>query len=326
VKKLLFIFMLSAASLLYSTVIEEIYYIVNDDVISRLDFTEYKANISNSAAAAGKPIPSDQTLISNMIFNLLIQQKAEEEDISISGTDVSNQLKWQIKEWGLENFAQLRAALRQQNTPYAVFYNNMKNNMYKQKLMSKLSLTSDPSAYQLKKYYDENKDSKFKITNSIFNISRILFENSDELSFSQRGKMRQRLKELHKKIKQKELTFQEACRLVNKKTNQYTSAEDLGWVLPRNLQMRDPYIYEKIASLEEGEISAIIDGKLGTYLVKVNEVKSSGYLPFPLIKANIKNYLMMEQRSSQLQAKLDQFIRRSLIVKKTSYFKDFSFY
>lgn len=213
--------------------------VVNGDEITQKEFIE-------SAVSGG-----GAHLLDQLILEKIIQQKAEQENVTISDKELDhkfNEFKEQIpSEDMFENY------LEQQGLSEDVFLEQMKTDLLLEKLFEPNIKVSDE---EVRQYFDENKE-QFNEPEKV-KAKQIVVESEEEA------------RKAYKRLKDGE-DFSKVAQDVSIDQQTRDNGGDLGSVPKGRLAVIDPELEEKVFALKKGEFIEPFETQTGFYIVQVDE-------------------------------------------------------
>ena len=323
-KKLFFSFILML-QFSFDEIVEEIYFIVNDEIITKMDYEE-REQVAAKIYFQQEKIFGDtakQQVISNMIFTLLIKQEAKKNGIIITPQQVSNQIRTIIEMNDLGSIENLINILPSQGLSWDQFYSMQEISLYNQYLQGKLGSIIEPSEKEIKEYYQKNKE-EFRIKETLPHISLIFIEKEKGMSFMEISKIAAEAKNLKNQLDKDPSQFEKLATEFSDDYKTKSSGGLQGWVTLSDFT-EEPKLWKKINQIGKNEISDVLDTKKGFYIIKVNDLKATGYLPLSKARNLIIQNLAIKKREKALDQKLTEIKLNAVVEKKTENFPNFIF-
>ncbi len=312
-----------------SRVVEEIFFTVNDEIITRLEYLEQEKIFKQALQRAREmspqtPLPENipQVVISNMIMNILIRQEAAKNGVTVSPLDVSNRLRDLARANRMNTLEELAAVLPNEGYTFQSFYDNIKNQMYLEQLMGRILTVAEPTAPEISAYYEKNKDKEFSVKDGLYRVSQIFFEQTEGMSFPDRLALKRKAEGVLKEIREG-LAFEKAAVKYSDDLSSKGSGGDLGWISKNEID--DPDLALTLKSLKKGEMSGLVSGVKGFYITRLLDFKNTGVIPFDKASFRIKNFLAGKKRQEALEKKMELVKARALIQNKTTFFGRYQF-
>ena len=89
--------------------------------------------------------------------------------------------------------------------------------------------------------------------------------------------------------------FVELAKQISKDTDTAKKGGDLGWISPRDV----PQGWEKVLSLDEGQVSEPLQSKFGWHLVLVTKIQPPQPLAFEAVKMDLQKKLLLDRRKAE---------------------------
>ncbi len=261
-------------------IVDQIYYFINDDIITQLDFEEQKDLFLKSRT----PLPPGENnvnvfVMSNLIFNNLVFDFLGRQGKLIDDNSVENEIKKIMNRQGISSLEVFKGYLSQNNINYATYFDNLKKQINQRNFFSESVSQVVASSEEVNNYYLKNKN-KYRIQNPIFDLSAIKISFSDSVGFSARRKFQRELSAIRDEIITEKIPFDEALTKFND-FNKSIIGQELGWVEVESLNL-PANIQRTLVDLNIGDVSPVLTTSDGLNIFLVNGKKSSGLLPFNL--------------------------------------------
>jgi len=309
--------------------VEEIYFIVNDEIITKIDYDEHAKYYLESARtgvtgtdAANKKI-SKEEIISNMITTSLIRWEAMKSGISVDGVDVTNRINRLARMNKLKDIDALIQVLPSLGMNYEYYFKLQKNQIFSEELIQRLITVSEPTAADVEDYYLKNKDTKFLIKGRLFRLSRILIQASEESGFIEFRTLKKKAEKAYEEILAG-LSFEEAVIKFSEDASSKSINGDIGYIFPDEFE-GDAEVLSVLAAAKAGDITPVARSQEGFNIFKITELLTSGYVPFQKAQRLIKHTIVMEKKMAALEERLKKVRNNSVIIKKTDYFGNYEF-
>lgn len=317
--------------------VEEIYFLVNDEIITRLDYLEQETTVrrqiekmqaANQGDKAPALVPVD--LISNLILSSLVRQEAMKNGITVSPLDVTNRMKQIAQRNNMRGLDDLQAALAREGIPVGTFADNIRNQIYSEMLIGRITTLTEPSLEDVKAYYEQHKGGEYGVkamverSGRLLRVSQIFFEAEDTLSFSEKYKVKEKGDRILSEIKSGKLSFAEAAMKSSDDLGSRSMGGDLGWVFEQEMQA-EAGVYQALIHLAKGDVSALVTGARGFYLLTVTDRRTEGPCPFEKASTLIKNQLLMKRREETIEKRINEIKTRSVVLRRTDRFGSWVF-
>ncbi|MFC1504566.1 peptidylprolyl isomerase, partial [Spirochaetota bacterium] len=265
IKQLIILFLLSS-SILISEIIEQIYVVVNDDIITMLDYETEIDNYKNQMKRSGQKVEKNYTylILTNMINNYLIKQDAKDKGISVTDDDVNAQINHIMRLNNITDKEQFKIVVEAQGMKYDDFFEKQKYGLYYQNLLYRVITVNEPTFEEIKEYYNHNKK-KFKLGKALIRASHILIKKDKGMPFKEIMDKKKIADNIAEQIKGG-LSFDEAAKKHSEDEISKNVKGDLGFI--EGDDMPDEFMAE-IKKLKKDEISKVISTRIGFHIIKV---------------------------------------------------------
>ena len=318
-KLFLVVLLFSPAILKAGTVFEEIVARVNNDIITKSDYSkarelilrELQKNLSGAELDKAVAV-QEKNLLKQMIDDQLLVQKAI--DLSLNAdNDVIKFLDNIRKEQKLPDMESLEKMMTQQGIDPTEFKQNIKNNSLKQQVLGRevFYKLQQVSQDEVKKYYDAHKQ----------DFDRPEEVRIQEILISTEGKKPNDLEGLGKKaqeVLQKARSGERFDELAKKYSDGPTAADggDLGF-FPRGKMRKE--IEEVAFKLRRGQVSDLIKTDYGYVIIKLEEKHDAGIQKMELVEDEIRDKIMGTKAPAAIQEYLRQLRSQAYVMVSTGY-------
>ncbi|MDA8163879.1 MAG: peptidylprolyl isomerase [Desulfobacteraceae bacterium] len=285
--------------------------VVNGAVITQKDFDREVKAVTDRFASMGQPAKPEQmaelkeAVLNKMIETKLLFQKAQEEGFSVTDDAVAKEFAGIKAKFKTED--QLKQAMASTGLSEPELKSQLKQGMtiekfLEQKFVEKVQV-SDQDA---KKFYDQNKE-EFKQPEMV-RARHILISvapNADE-------KTKKAAREKIEAIKKQLAAGADFATLAKENSQCPSSAKggDLGFFARGQMVPA----FEKVAfALQPGKVSDVVETQFGYHLIKVEEKKPEGTVPFEEAKDRIAQFLKKEQVNDQIKTYLAELKSKAKI-------------
>jgi len=308
------------------TVIEEIIARINNQIITRAEYTRSKETLKQEAqqqdpANATKIVEErDKDVLRDLIDQQLLLEKGKDLGIT-ADTEVIKRLDEMRKEMHMDSMEELEKAATSQGISYEDFKQNLKNQIITQQVISKeVGSRMNVSKDELQKFYDDHK-SQLEQPEQI-RLSELLIstEKKDkdknppadetQLVAAAQAKADDLLAQLRKGA-----SFED---LAKKNSDGPTAAQggDLGYFKRATLAKE---LEDKTFAMKPGDVSDVIRTKQGFVILKVAEHQQAGVPPLSQIEGKVQDALYMQKLQPALRAYLQKLREEAFIDIKPGY-------
>lgn len=311
--------------------VDEIYFIVNNKIITKSDFEKEKniqekvlasspANIQNNEQLK----ITDELIISNMVIFSIIENELFLKNFSVTADDVTNAIKQIMYKNNIPNIKTFKKVLEKQ-MPFEQFYTQQKKGLVMQKFMQlamQNSQIKQATPGEVKNYYLNNKD-KFRIKGKTYKVSEISLQIPSDAKFSARLKIEKKINQIKEEIESKKISFEKAVLKYTENQNSKISFGNIGWILRSNPKFLS--LQKELQNFSIGEITKPISINNEVAIYKITAIKKSGYLDLKEVKDKIKILLQQQQQQQVFLKEIKKSIQSSYISKKTKSFPKLKF-
>lgn len=262
--------------------------------------------------AAGTPVAYAQKikleLVSRLVDQQLMSNAVEKSKIIIESAEVDQKLievKQEFEKLSANNgkAVTLESMTKQLGISPEEFRKSIEQTLAIEKLIKKEGY-NEPDAATLRKFYDDN-PTNFTRPESI-RARHILLKVEKGASEDDWKKREKEIKKLHKKVKKKKSDF-EAIAKAHSEDTSAKNGGDLGGFFIRGVMTPD---FENAAfALKKGEISKPIRTPFGWHIIRLDERKPKGIVPFEELDKVRFLAKMKDLQSKQFMASFIQKLR-----------------
>ena len=268
---------------------------------------------------------TDREVLETMVGDILLQQGADREGITVSEKDVIKIIRNQIgrNSTGMSD-TQIKDFVRKQTGVSWEKYakksqETIQLQRYVQKVKKeKLSNIPKPSLNEIKKFYDEN-STKFSLPKTvrfdhIFVDTRMLSKPADM------DKASERADSYIKDIKSGKKTFDQLVESSDDSASKYNKG-DFGYLrindLPRKKLLGSQF-FDSIFSLNLNQVSDVIKSNMGYHIVRMKEIIKPHVLDLDekinpaadqTVRDRIENYLMMKTQEDLFKESVTELVK-----------------
>lgn len=302
------------------TVIEEIVARVNDQIITRTEYTRSRDQLKQELQQQSNPDKAfaerDKDVLRDLIDRQLLLEKGKDLGITAE-TEVIKRMDEMRKQMKLDSMEDLEKAATAQGVSFEDFKQNMKEQIITQQVIgrevgSHMALSKEEE----QKFYDEHKEDLRQPEQ--IRLSEIMVvppASKDPADAPQdlaaaREKAEGLLADIRKGAK-----FEDVAK---KSSNGATAAQggDLGYfkrgVLDKNLE-------DKTFAMKPGDVSEVIQTKQGFVILSVVEHQEAGIPPFAEVEPKVQDAMYMQKLQPALRAFLEKLRTEAYIDVKEGY-------
>jgi peptidyl-prolyl cis-trans isomerase SurA len=304
-------------------VIEEIVARVNNQIITRSDFTRSREELRKEAQQqdpvnADKIVADrDKDVLRDLIDQQLLLEKGKELGIT-ADTELIKKLDQMRKEMNLDSMEDLEKAAQAQGVSFEDFKQNMRNQIITQQVIgkevgSRLVISKDDE----QKFYDDHKNDldqpeQVRLSEILVSTDKKATDTRDEAQIVQAAQAK--ANSLLEDIK-KGASFED----VAKKNSDGPSAAqggDLGYFKRGTLAKE---LEDKTFAMKSGDISDVIRTRQGFIILKATDHTEAGVPPMSKIQPRIQDAVYMEKLQPALREYLTKLREDAFIDIKPGY-------
>ena len=279
---------------------EEVAAFVNGEPITASSVQgEINGILSRFQAQGRKPTDAEmaslrESVLDKMIKLELLSQESKKAGISVSSTDIDNELKGYKK--GFPDDKAFAKALREAGLTEAVLRKQIGKNLAIQKFIdAKFKGKVQVTEQEAKDFYNKNPE-KFKQP-ELAHARHILILSKESDPKAEKDSKREKLVQIKKKLKEGG-DFAALAKQYSEDPGSKERGGDLGF-FPRG-QMVKPFD-EAVFKMNPGDISDIVETEFGYHLIKLEEKKPAKTVSFDEAKAKITAYLTQEKVTANIE-------------------------
>ena len=270
---------------------------VNDQPITKKEFEEASernlARYRNQGHQLQPNIESRirESVLRRMIEDKIIELKAKETQVTVTDEELNTKFSEQKARFRTDE-AFKDYLQRSQNTE-AQMKDELKRNMLRDRLVEKMSGEIAVSDEEVKKFYEENIN-RFKDREQV-KLSRIVLRLAPTVTDAERKKAKAKATDLAKQAKKPNADFAKLAR-DNSNGPEAAKGGDLGFLYRGRMQPE----FDAVAfALKPGEVSDVIETKMGYEIVKVEERKEERVRPVEEVTDTIRTSLLARKRNDK---------------------------
>jgi peptidyl-prolyl cis-trans isomerase C len=271
---------------------------VGDVEISRDAFNRQMERTKKRFERAGRDIPEalskrlKQNIVRKLVDDTLIEVKAQKEGITVVAADLDAKLVEHKKRFGKEeNFQKYLERTGQSAEDVKA---DLKSNMLRENLFSKIMGAGDPSEEDIKAYYEKNLD-RYKQREQV-KASHILFKVSKEMTPAQKKEQEKKAKAVFKKAKKADAKAFAALAKENSEGPTASRGGDLGF-FSRGRMVK---AFEDVAfKAKKGSTLGPVETQFGYHVIRVFEKKDERQRAYDEVKDSIKTTLTAREKSKK---------------------------
>jgi len=321
------VMLVAPAAFSADTIIQEIVARVNNQIITRSEYTRSREELRKEAQQqdpvnADKIIAEkDKDVLRDLIDQQLLLDKGKDLGIT-ADTELIKKLDQMRKDMNLDSMEDLEKAAQAQGVSFEDFKQNMRNQIITQQVIGrevgqKLSIGKE----DVQKFYDEHKadlDQPEQVR-----LSEILFSTDpkDPNKKDTPEEEAQRLKDVQAKAETALAEIKKGAKFddIAKKQSDGPSAAqggDLGYFKRGTLAKE---LEDRTFGMKAGDVSDVVRTKQGYIILKVTEHREAGVPPLSQIEARVQDAVYMQKLQPALRDYLTKLREDAFIDVKSGY-------
>ena len=231
----------------------------------------------------------ETVIVNSLIDTRLLEEYADKNGIGVSKEEVSEQFEKIVNSYPSQD--DFEKDLKEKEISAKFLKSEIESQILISKVFSEVTKDVSINSEQIEEYYDENKDTLFKVPEKV-KISHILVvfssvEEDSEAGEKSREEALDKIKYIKAKLEEGE-EFEDLAKKYSDDKISSANGGDLGYVSRGQLIEE----LERIAFLMDiGEVSEIIETSYGFHLIKVTDRQEEFIRDFEEVKDTIKSYL-----------------------------------
>lgn len=275
-------------------------------VVARVNETEIsKSELLRRAEAVKSQIPPSEIgegfyrrVLDDMVSGELLYQSVESKGLSPTDAEVDAELETQSQRFGgIEAF---ESALEQQGIPLEQVKLELKKDLGIQKLVERdfmpgLTVTEE----EKKTFYDENRQSMTRPAQ--FKAAHILISVDESATADEKAELKKKAESIRSMVE----TGQDFGELAAKNSGDPGSKDkggELGWMTEGQTV---PPFETALKSLEPGELSGIVETRYGYHIIKLQDRREAGTMPYGEVEERIEEFLKRQDLQERIQQELE---------------------
>jgi len=266
--------------------------------------------------------------VKELIIRELIKQESTKRNIKVKEDDVNKTFSEIAQKMG--GSAKFAAALESNGIKKQDFIENIRLDLMTRKLLDNLSVNFKPSEKDLLAFYNKNKAEKFTYPDQVRASHILISANMDDIKtkleaekprLSKSEEARKAMEEIAKakekavdllaKVKANPSKFAEFAKKYSDDPSSAAKGGDLGFFSKLDMVPE----FSKVAfSLTPGKISDLVTTVFGFHIIKVEDRKTAGLMPFAEVKNDISKYVVDMQKMELMQKLIESSKNAASIV------------
>ena len=296
-----------------ATIVDKIVAIVNGEIITLAELERYRSELRDRSESTGNPLEkrakifeSRRKILDRLIDEKLVDQQCKKLSIKVTTRDLDFAIE-NVKKLNALTDEQLKRALMADGLSWEEYRQQIREQIRRAKLLSRVvhkEVTVDEEG--LEKFYVQHIE-RFKGPDQI-RASHILImipQDADDLlveAFRQKGE------KILERLRRGE-DFGELARLHSDDASAKNRG-DLGYFKRGELL---PEFERSIFNLQMGQVSGLVQTKIGFHIIKVTEKREGSIIPYEEVMERVKNQYMEEESQRLYKAWLQKLKAESFI-------------
>jgi len=253
-------------------------FIKNQDTSGELALDEEKLNILEA------------NIIDSLIVIKLLEKYAEENNITVADEEVNEQLELIMGNYSSEE--EFERDLKEKGISKKFLEDEFRNQLLRSKIYNKVTADVIVTDEEVKQYYEDNKDTLFLVPEQV-RAGHILAmfpwkkDNSEE-NEEGRKEAREKIEMIEQKLKNGK-NFEDLAQQYSDDKSSAENGGNLGYISKGQMVKE---FDDVLFSLDEGEISDIVETEFGFHIIKVYERQEEYIQKFSEVKESIDTYLL----------------------------------
>lgn len=326
---LFFSIILSCQVFANEVLIDEIYFVVNNRVITKSDFDKEEASqkkvLENDPSGNLKDKITRELILSNMVIFSMVENELSLKNFSVTPEDVTNAIKQIMYKNNIQSIEIFKTVLEKQ-MPFEQFYQQQKKGLVMQKFMQLALQNSpaknEPNSSEVNEFYRQNKE-LFRIKSKIYKLKKISLNVPANAKFSEKVGIEKKINSIKEEIDTQKISFEKGVLKYSQDPNSKLSLGDIGWILQEDPRWKT--LNSQLKDLSIDEVSNPISMNNETAIYKILATKQNGFLSLTEVENKIKVILQQQQQQKIISSEIAKLIKSSYIAKKTKKFPKLTF-
>lgn len=276
------------------------------DVVARVNTTEIsKARLLRRAEALKSQIPPSeaeegfyQRVLGDMVSSELLYQAAETKGLAPADAEVDSELDTQRQRFGDE--AAFESALKQRGLTIDEVKHDLKKELGIQRLVERDFIPQVTVTEEGKKtFYDENQESMQQPME--FKAAHILISVDESATPEKKAELKKKAESIRNMLEMGQ-DFAELAAKNSGDPGSKNNGGELGW-MPEGQTV--PPFEAAMKSLEPGELSELVETRYGYHIIKLQERRGSGAVPYEEVEERIEEFLKQRGLQELIQQELE---------------------
>ena len=270
------------------------------------------------------------TVISNLVLEIIVASEAAEKGIFITDADVTNRIQQVMNRNGIQELEQFKSALQLQGFSYEQYSEQIKKSLLMQAYIDQSATFVRPDAEEIKAFYEKEKNKSLRLSSPVFKLEYMQWGLESSISFSEKLAIQKRFTELRETMIEEGLSFAEAKEKMKKKDRDDISIDQTDWVFLQEIglseQYSEPIEQLKLStgtknSLEDpSTVSDVLPTEQGMALFRLIDIRKTGAMPESLANRIVERKIMEDRRRENFNKLVGELLESTYIEKRVDYF------
>ena len=234
-----------------------------------------------------------ENILDSIIVLKLLEEYGKQNGFSVTEKEISDEYDKLVKNYQSE--AEFEKDLKAKKVTKEFLEEQISNQLLRDKIFNKETANVVVSDAEIKKYYDDNDETTFKVPEQV-RVSHILIKfnipEGQQLNDSIKNEAKVKISDIEKQLAEGG-DFAELAKKYSEDTVSAPNGGDIGFVSKGQTVAE----FEDVAfKLEVGEVSPIVETYYGYHLIKVTEKKDSYIKSFDEVRDTIESYLVNNKK------------------------------
>ncbi len=255
-----------------------------------------------------------ENILDTIIVFKLLEEYARQNGFNVTNKEIDEE--YQKIAANYQSIESFENELKSKNISKDFLKEQISTSILRDKIFNKITEDAVVSEEEIKKYYDDNDETLFKVPEQI-RVSHILIKfnvpEGQELNDNIKNEAKSKITDIENQLKQG-ADFAELAKKYSEDTASAPNGGDIGFISKGQTVAE----FENAAfSLNVGEVSQIVETYYGYHLIKVTEKKDSYIKTFDEVKDTIKSYLLNNKKMQMWQDFIYSLIGKAEIIYKS---------
>jgi len=232
-------------------------------------------------------------ILDSIIVLKLLEEYGRENGIVITEKEINDEYQNIVANYQSE--ADFKSDLKAKKITQKFLEEQISSQLLQEKIFNKETENANVSDEEIKKYYDDNNETLFKVPEQI-KVSHILIKfnvpEGNELNDSIKNEARAKINDIEKQLEDG-ADFAELAEKYSEDVASASNGGDIGFI---NRGTTVAEFEEAAFALQVGEVSPVVETFYGYHLIKVTEKKDPYVKSFDEVKDTIKSYLVNNKK------------------------------